>query len=187
MPFIKTEIPDLLVFEPKVFADPRGFFFENYNLKVFEQAGISSQFVQDNESRSVRGVPRGLHYQNPPFAQSKLVRVLIGEILDVAVDIRKGSSTSGHHCSERLSAENKKQLLIPKGFAHGFVVLSEIAEVMYKCDNYYSREHEGGILYNDPTLNIDWQLDLNQVIVSDKDRALPPLDLAVNHFVYDCA
>ena len=169
MPFIETGIPGLLVFEPRVFADSRGHFFESYNKQTFLQQGIHIQFVQDNQSRSTYGVIRGLHFQNPPHAQAKLVRALKGTILDVAVDIRKGSPTYGKSFAIELSDENKKQLLIPAGFAHGFSVLSEIAEVMYKCDNYYNKESEGGIIYNDPSLNIDWQIPADKAIISDKD------------------
>jgi dTDP-4-dehydrorhamnose 3,5-epimerase len=169
MPFVETGIPGLLVFEPKVFQDSRGHFFESYNTQTFLQQGININFVQDNQSRSSYGVIRGLHFQNPPHAQSKLVRALQGTILDVAVDIRVGSPTYGKVFAIELSAENKKQLFIPAGFAHGFSVLSDIAEVLYKCDNYYNKESEGGILYNDPTLNIDWKIPATEAIISDKD------------------
>jgi len=184
MPFSTTPIPDLLVFEPQVFGDARGFFFESYNAKTVEEAGITQPFVQDNQSHSVRGVLRGLHYQHPPFAQTKLLRVLAGEIFDVAVDIRRGSPAYGRHYGIVLSAENKNQLFVPRGFAHGFVVLSEVADVMYKCDDFYSKQHEGGILYNDPALAIDWKIDPGDIILSDKDQALPTLADAVNHFTY---
>src|ERR1043165_4954367 len=158
MPFIQTNIPDLLVFEPKVFEDPRGYFFESFNLKTFQAEGIDMNFVQDNQSSSQYGVIRGLHYQLNPYAQAKLIRVLVGKILDIAVDIRKGSPTFGKIFSIELSAENKKQLFIPGGFAHGFSVLSDHAEVLYKCDSFYNKESESGILYNDKTLNIDWKI-----------------------------
>ena len=184
MPFIETGIPDLLVFEPVVFEDSRGFFYEAYNQKMFGGAGIECQFVQDNQSRSTYGVIRGLHYQVAPFAQAKLVRALVGTILDVAVDIRKGSPTFGKVFSIELSAANKKQLFIPAGFAHGFSVLSEEAEVMYKCDQFYSKANEHGIIYNDTTLNIDWQVPLDKAIVSDKDLILPDLANCVNPFEY---
>lgn len=184
MPFIETGIPDLLVFEPLVFEDSRGFFFEAYNQKMFGGAGIECQFVQDNQSRSTYGVVRGLHYQVAPFAQAKLVRALVGSILDVAVDIRKGSPTFGKVFSIELSAANKKQLFIPAGFAHGFSVLSEVAEVMYKCDQFYSKASEHGIIYNDPTLNIDWQIPMDKAIVSEKDLVLPQLANCVNPFEY---
>ena len=185
MPFSETPIPGLLVFEPTVFGDSRGYFFESYNEAVFRQQGIELQFVQDNQSSSSFGVIRGLHYQLPPYAQTKLVRVLSGRILDVAVDIRKGSPTFGRHVSVELSAENKKQLLIPKGFAHGFSVLSEKAEVLYKCDEFYNKGSEGGILYNDEALGIDWQVPVDQATVSEKDIQLPLFRDCVNHFVFE--
>src|SRR5438045_31830 len=152
MPFIETGFPGLLVFEPRVFDDSRGWFYEAYNQQLFSGAGIENQFVQDNQSRSTYGVIRGLHYQVPPYAQTKLVRALAGAILDVVVDIRKGSPTFGKVFSIELSADNKKQLFIPAGFAHGFSVLSEVAEVMYKCDQFYHKASEHGILYNDAAL-----------------------------------
>ena len=150
MPFTTTAFAGLLIFEPPVFKDDRGLFFESYNEQVFRQHGIHISFVQDNQSRSSHGVIRGLHYQLAPHAQTKLVRVLHGEILDIAVDLRKGSPTYGKFLSVELSAANNKQLLIPKGFAHGFSVLSETAVVFYKCDSFYNKESEAGILYNDP-------------------------------------
>lgn len=168
-----TFIKDLLIINPTVFEDTRGYFFEAYNKSNLANSGITIDFVQDNQSFSKRGTLRGLHYQNPPFAQTKLVRVLQGEIIDVAVDIRKNSATYGQHFAIRLSAENKKQLLIPHGFAHGFSVLSQTAIVMYKCDQFYNKESEGGIRFDDPTLNIDWGMDLKDAIVSDKDLVLP--------------
>ncbi|MHA4846315.1 dTDP-4-dehydrorhamnose 3,5-epimerase [Flavitalea antarctica] len=170
MPFTEVSIPGLLVFEPAVFADSRGFFFESYNEKLFQAQGITEHFVQDNQSKSGYGVVRGLHYQQNPYAQTKLVRVLVGNILDVAVDIRKNSPTYGQVFSIELSAENKKQLFIPKGFAHGFSVLSETAEVLYKCDNFYNKQSEGGILLDDADLNIDWQIPADKMIISDKDK-----------------
>lgn len=173
MPIIETPIADLVLFEPAVFADERGYFFESYNQKTWENAGFSPQFVQDNQARSVKGVLRGLHYQTGDSAQAKLVRVLEGEVLDVVVDLRRDSKTYGRWYSTRLSAENKRQMLVPRGFAHGYLVLSDTAEFFYKCDNYYSKAHEGGIRFDDPTLNIDWEFDLNQVIVSEKDLILP--------------
>ncbi len=184
MPFIETGIAGLLVFEPKVFEDSRGHFFESYNTQTFLQQGIDTQFVQDNQSKSSYGVIRGLHFQNPPHAQAKLVRVLAGKILDVAVDIRKNSPTYGKTYAIELSAGNKKQLFIPAGFAHGFSVLSEIAEVMYKCDNYYNKESEGGIIYNDPSLNIDWQIPAGSEIVSDKDLNNALLEAQTSKFVF---
>jgi dTDP-4-dehydrorhamnose 3,5-epimerase len=173
MPFVETRFKDLKVFEPKVWADDRGYFFEAFNQKIFEEAGISRPFVQDNQARSTFGVLRGLHYQVAPYAQAKLVRVLEGEVLDVVVDCRPDSDTYGEWFSIRLSAENKKQLYVPRGFAHGYVVLSPTAEFFYKCDNFYSKESEGGVIFNDPKLNIDWQIDLSDAILSDKDKILP--------------
>ncbi|MEL6866607.1 MAG: dTDP-4-dehydrorhamnose 3,5-epimerase [Bacteroidota bacterium] len=175
MPFMETPIAGLIVFEPKVWKDDRGYFYESYNTQTFAAAGIDAVFVQDNQSLSTKGVLRGLHYQVAPFAQAKLVRVLEGEVLDVAVDIREESPTYGQHYSIRLSAENKKQLFIPRGFAHGFVVLSETAVFSYKCDNFYAKEQEGGIRYNDPQLNIDWLLPADQLILSPKDEQHPLL------------
>ncbi|MFA9189963.1 dTDP-4-dehydrorhamnose 3,5-epimerase [Flavobacterium sp. FZUC8N2.13] len=169
----KTPIQDLIIINPSIFIDERGYFFEAYNQAKFKENGINYNFIQDNQSFSKRGVIRGLHLQNNPFAQAKLVRVLEGEILDVAVDVRKNSPTFGQHFSVVLSAENKKQLMIPHGFAHGFSVLSETASVLYKVDQLYHKESERGIRYDDPTLNIDWQLSSDEVIVSEKDLVLP--------------
>jgi dTDP-4-dehydrorhamnose 3,5-epimerase len=176
MKFFDTGIADLLLFEPKVFGDSRGYFFESYNERLFAENGITIKFVQDNQSMSSYGVIRGLHFQKSPHAQTKLVRVLHGSILDVAVDLRKGSPTYGKHFSAELSSHNKKQLLVPKGFAHGFSVLSEKAEVLYKCDAFYNKESEAGIIYNDLTLNIDWQIPEGKEIVSDKDLRQPSFD-----------
>ena len=184
MPFIETEFKGLQIFEPRVFADSRGYFFESFNKQAFAQAGIVTEFVQDNESRSQRGVLRGLHYQLNPNAQAKLIRVVEGEVLDVVVDIRVGSPTYGRSFSLLVSAENKKQLFIPRGFAHGFVVLSDTCIFQYKCDNYYSKESEGGIHFNDPQLKIDWGFDLANAIVSDKDKVLPDFKNCINTFVY---
>lgn len=169
MPFFETGFAGLIIFEPAVFEDNRGYFFESYNQIVFSQYGVNSAFVQDNQSSSEYGVIRGLHFQSPPFAQSKLVRVLSGKILDVGVDIRQGSPTYGKVFSIELSAENKKQLLLPKGFAHGFSVLSAKAEVLYKCDGFYNKQSEGGILFSDPELKIDWQIPADKIKVSEKD------------------
>jgi dTDP-4-dehydrorhamnose 3,5-epimerase len=182
MPFIKTELEGLLIFEPKVFEDSRGYFFEAYNNSVFKEAGINMSFVQDNQSQSSYGVIRGLHYQNNPYAQTKLVRVLVGKILDIAVDIRKDSPTYGRSFAIELSHENRKQLFIPPGFAHGFSVLSEKAVVLYKCDALYNKESEGGIIYNDPALNIDWRIPADKAIISDKDKLLPVLKDCKNNF-----
>ncbi|MEI9944474.1 MAG: dTDP-4-dehydrorhamnose 3,5-epimerase [Chitinophagaceae bacterium] len=184
MPFIATDISDLLIYEPKVINDSRGYFFESYNEKAFQHEGVNIRFVQDNQSSSSYGVIRGLHYQLPPHAQTKLVRALYGAILDVAVDIRKGSPTYGKYFSIELSAENKKQLLVPAGFAHGFSILSDKAEVMYKCDAFYHKESEAGIIYSDPALSIDWRIPLDKAIVSDKDKILPTLGECKNSFVF---
>ncbi len=173
MPFTTTPIKDLWIFEPKVFEDSRGYFFESFHQQNFETAtGLQIQFVQDNQSKSDYGVLRGLHFQKNEFAQAKLVRVLSGAVLDVVVDIRKNSPTFGQHFSIELSAENHKQLFVPRGFAHGFVVLSETAEFFYKCDNYYAPTQESGIIFNDTHLKIDWQVPQNKVLVSDKDIKL---------------
>lgn len=169
----ETFIKDLVVLTPEVFEDARGYFFEGYNKNKFSALGIDIDFVQDNQSFSQRGTLRGLHYQNPPFAQTKLVRVLQGEIMDVTVDLRKDSPTYGQHFGIKLTSENKKQLLVPQGFAHGFSVLSETAVVLYKCDQFYNKASEGGIRFDDPTLNIDWGMDLREAIVSEKDLVLP--------------
>lgn len=185
MPFIETPFHGLFIFEPSVFEDSRGYFFESFNDRVFREHGIITQWVQDNQSSSSYGVIRGLHYQLPPNAQTKLVRVLRGEILDAVVDIRRGSPTYGKAFTVLLSAENKKQLLVPKGFAHGFSVLSPQAEVLYKCDGFYARESEGGIIYNDPALEIDWQVPPDKAIISDKDLVLPPLDGCNNTFEFE--
>ena len=185
MAFIKTEFPGLIIIEPAVFKDSRGYFFESYNEKDFIAEGIEIHFVQDNQSKSSYGVIRGLHYQLTPHAQTKLIRVLSGSILDVVVDIRKGSPTFGKTFSLELSAENNKQLLVPKGFAHGFSVLSKTAEVMYKCDAFYHKESEAGILFNDAALNIDWQIPADKAIISDKDMVLPSIVNCKNNFVFE--
>lgn len=169
----ETSINDLLIIEPKVFSDPRGYFFESYNQKNFSAKGINIEFIQDNQSKSQKYVIRGLHYQLEPYAQTKLVRVLSGAILDVAVDLRKGSSTFGKWYSHELSAENNTQMLVPKGFAHGFSVLSKTAVVFYKCDEFYTPSSERGIRYNDNTLNIDWGIPEGKEIISAKDAILP--------------
>jgi dTDP-4-dehydrorhamnose 3,5-epimerase len=174
-----------MIYEPMVFEDSRGYFFESYNEKIFAREGVSNTFVQDNQSRSTYGVIRGLHYQQNPHAQSKLVRVLSGKILDIAVDIRKGSPTYGRHFAIELSAENKKQLYIPPGFAHGFSVLSETADVLYKCDSFYNKESEGGIRYNDPKLQIDWKIPAGKELVSEKDVQAPLFVDCKNNFVYE--
>jgi dTDP-4-dehydrorhamnose 3,5-epimerase len=184
MPFFETGFPGLTIFEPAVFGDNRGYFFESYNENVFSQHGINTGFVQDNQSSSEYGVIRGLHFQLPPFAQSKLVRVLHGRIMDVGVDLRKGSPTYGKVFQVELSAENKKQLYLPRGFAHGFSVLSEKAEVLYKCDAFYNKQSEEGILFNDPDLNIDWQIPADKIKVSDKDQSNRLFKEAKKEFVF---
>lgn len=174
MNIITTPFEGLLIIEPKVFNDDRGYFYESFNERVFhEQTGTSIRFVQDNQARSVKHVLRGLHYQNPPHAQTKLIRALEGTIWDVVVDLRKDSSTYGQWYGLELSAENKRQFLIPKGFAHGYSVLSATAEVFYKCDDFYSKEDEGGIFYADPSLGIDWKIALEEAIISGKDQQQP--------------
>ena len=184
MPFTATPFPGLIIFEPKVFEDDRGYFFESYNENIFHENNISIRFVQDNQSKSSYGVLRGLHYQRPPFAQSKLVRVLTGVILDIVVDLRVGSPTYGKTYAIELSAANRKQLFIPKGFAHGFSVLSEMAEVLYKCDEYYHKQSEAGIIYNDPVLAIDWQIAPGKELVSDKDKIQPSFDAYAGEFIF---
>lgn len=179
MKFISTTISDCFVIEPKVISDERGYFMESFNEKTFQEGvGQEVHFVQDNQSFSSKGVLRGLHYQTGNHAQAKLVRVLSGEVLDVAVDIRPESSTYGQHVSVLLSGENQKQFFVPRGFAHGFLVLSETATFFYKCDNFYNKESEGGIIYNDSTLNIDWQFPTDNLLISEKDTFLPTLENA---------
>lgn len=183
MNVIQTPIQDLLIIEPRVFNDDRGYFFESYNAQAFEKTiGYKHIFVQDNQARSSKNVLRGLHYQNAPNAQTKLVRVLEGAIWDVVVDIRKNSPTFGQWYGVELSSENKRQFLVPHGFAHGYSVLTDTAEVFYKCDNFYSKADEGGVFYNDPSLNIDWKIDLKAAIISEKDLVQPLLKDAVYHF-----
>jgi len=176
MNIIKTEFPGLVIVEPKVFGDARGYFFESYNEKVLSDIGIQTVFKQDNQSFSKYGVIRGLHFQMNPHAQTKLIRVIEGTIYDVALDLRKDSPMFGKWFGLELSAENKLQLYIPQGFAHGFSVLSEQAVILYKCDNFYNPQSEGGVLYKDPALNIDWKIDAAEAIVSDKDKILPTFD-----------
>ncbi len=172
MNFIKTEIPEVVIIEPKVFGDHRGYFFESFNQKQFEENVTETNFIQDNESKSSRGVLRGLHFQKPPFAQAKLVRCIKGKVLDVAVDIRVGSSTYGKYVSVELSEENKRQLFVPRGFAHGFIVLSEEAIFAYKVDNIYAPNHDSGIKWDDKELNIDWIIKKEDIQLSDKDLNL---------------
>lgn len=179
MKITETKLKGCFILEPGVFIDGRGYFMESFNKKKFNEAiGNQVDFVQDNQSFSTQGVLRGLHYQVGERAQAKLVRVLSGVVLDIAVDLRKDSNTYGHHVALELSSENKKQMFIPRGFAHGFVVLSKTAEFFYKCDNYYDKESEGGIYYADLSLSIDWKLPGNQLIISEKDLVLPTLEKA---------
>ncbi len=184
MPFIKTDFTDLLIFEPKVFTDSRGYFFESYNQQAFSNNGVDIVFVQDNQAKSSYGVVRGLHYQLAPFAQTKLIRVLSGNIIDAVVDMRKGSSTFGKTFTIELSADNQLQLLVPKGFAHGYSVISETAEVFYKCDAFYNKEAEGGVNLKDASLDIDWKIPEGKMIISDKDLIYPEFASAVNNFEY---
>lgn len=170
MELIETSIKGVVLLQPRLFGDDRGYFFESYSQRDFENLVCETTFVQDNESKSCYGVLRGLHFQKPPYAQSKLVRVVKGKVLDVAVDIRKGSPTFGKHVSVELSGENKRQFFIPRGFAHGFAVLSQEAVFQYKCDNFYAPEYEGALAWDDPDLGIDWQLPVEKVILSEKDR-----------------
>lgn len=170
MEVLKTAIEGLLIIEPTVFGDSRGYFFESYNKQRFNEAtGLDIDFVQDNQSKSCYGVLRGLHFQKPPYAQSKLVRCVRGKVLDVAVDIRKGSPTYGQHVAVELTEDNHRQFFVPRGFAHGFAVLSEIAIFQYKCDNFYAPQADGGISIKDDTLGIDWQIPMDKAILSDKD------------------
>ncbi len=184
MPFTPTEFPGLLIYEPRVFNDDRGYFFESYNENTFSADGVAMKFVQDNQARSTYGVIRGLHFQLAPHAQTKLIRSLSGSILDVVVDLRKGSPKYGKVFSIELSADNKKQLLVPKGFAHGYSVLTETAEVLYKCDAFYHKESEGGLLFNDPALAIDWQIPADKALVAQKDLILPGLSSVVSNFIF---
>ncbi|MDD5773349.1 MAG: dTDP-4-dehydrorhamnose 3,5-epimerase [bacterium] len=178
MNFIKTEIPDVFIIEPKVWLDERGYFFESFKDNLFKKNIGEINFIQDNESKSPYGIIRGLHYQIPPFAQSKLIRVIKGKILDVAVDIRRGSPTFSKQVAIELSEENKRQLFIPKGFAHGFSVLSSECIVNYKVDGYYKKEAERGIRFDDKTLNIDWKINKNDTVVCERDKNFPYIDKA---------
>ena len=183
MTVTQTPFEGLLIIEPKVFYDDRGYFFESFNDQQFRKdTDFAGTFVQDNQARSVQNVLRGLHYQNNPTAQTKLLRVLEGTIWDVVVDMRKDSKTYGQWYGVELSSLNKRQFLVPRGFAHGYSVLSDTAEILYKCDNFYDKSAEGGVLYNDPALKIDWHIDLAQAIVSDKDRVQPLFVDAASNF-----
>lgn len=184
MNIITTEIPDVVIIEPRVFGDSRGYFFESFSEREFKEKVADVNFVQDNESRSCHGVVRGLHFQKPPHAQAKLVRVVKGRVLDVAVDIRKGSPTYGRHVEVELSEDNHRMVFIPKGFAHGFAVLSEDAVFQYRCDDYYAPETEGAIAWNDLDLDIDWRLPAEKVILSAKDTSHPSFKDADIPFEY---
>ncbi len=175
MQVTQSKIPEIIIIEPTIFDDERGYFFESFSEKWFRENVRDTHFVQDNESKSKRGVLRGLHFQRPPYSQSKLMRVIRGMVLDVAVDIRYGSPTFGKYVAIELSEENKRQLFIPRGFAHGFSVLSDEAIFQYKCDNYYAPQSESGIAFDDPTLNIDWRLTDSEILLSKKDRTNPLL------------
>ena len=172
----KTEIDGVFIIEPVVFEDERGYFFESYNKKNLKAQGIDYDFIQDNQSKSRYGTIRGIHFQKGEYAQAKLVRVLEGTVLDVAVDLRRGSPTFGRHVAVELSAENRRQLMIPRGFGHGFSVLSETAVFAYKCDNVYNKASEGGLRYDDPALGIDWKIDPSKAILSEKDKVNPLLE-----------
>lgn len=179
MKFIPTKLEGCFIIEPKIITDERGYFMESFNENTFQNGiGQSVHFVQDNQSFSTKGVLRGLHYQTGEHAQAKLVRVLSGEVLDVVVDLRPESKTFGESVSVMLSAENQRQFFVPRGFAHGFLVLSETATFFYKCDNFYNKDSEGGLIYNDPTVNIDWQFPISELLISEKDTLLPTLENA---------
>lgn len=185
MTIVKTDIEGVVIIEPTVFGDERGYFFESYSQREFDEKVRPVKFVQDNESRSHYGVVRGLHFQKGAYAQSKLVRVIEGRVLDVAVDIRRGSPTFGRYAAVELSAENRRQLFIPRGFAHGFSVLSETALFQYKCDNLYAPQSEGSIIWNDPTIGIDWRIPVEDISLSEKDRHHPALNDADELFDYN--
>lgn len=185
MKVIETALEGVVILEPELYRDARGYFFESYSQQLFDKSVRPVRFVQDNESKSSYGVLRGLHFQKPPHAQSKLVRVISGTVLDVAVDIRRGSPTFGRHVAVELSGENRRQLFIPRGFAHGFVVLSKEALFQYKCDNCYAPQSEGAVAWNDPRLGIDWRIDPANVILSEKDSRHPKLDEAPELFDYN--
>lgn len=185
MEVIKTDIEGVVIIEPRIFTDARGYFFESFSQREFEEKVCKTQFVQDNESKSSYGVLRGLHFQKPPHAQSKLVRVIKGAVLDVAVDIRRGSPTYGRHVAVELTAENHRQLFIPRGFAHGFSVLSDEVVFQYKCDNYYAPQSEGAVAWDDADLSIDWRLPAGAVLLSEKDRRHPRLSETDSPFDYE--
>ena len=175
MNVIKTDIDEIVVIEPQIYSDSRGYFFESFNQKEFEEKVCKTTFVQDNESKSSYGVVRGLHFQKPPFAQSKLVRVVKGAVLDVAVDIRKDSPTFRQHVAVELTEDNHRQFFIPRGFAHGFSVLSKEVIFQYKCDNFYAPQSEGSLAWDDPDLGIDWKISIDDILLSEKDKSHPKL------------
>ena len=186
MEVIKTDIEGVVIIEPKIFGDARGYFYESFNAAEFEaKTGIKTTFVQDNQSKSCYGVLRGLHFQKPPYAQSKLERVVEGAVVDVAVDIRRGSPTFGKYVAVELTAENHRQLFIPRGFAHGFIVKSQTAIFQYKCDNLYAPQSEGAIAWNDPTIGIDWGIPKQDLLLSEKDKHHNSLTEAENLFDYN--
>lgn len=185
MEVIKTKIPGVVIIEPRLFPDARGYFFESFSKREFEEKVGKIDFVQDNESKSSYGVLRGLHFQKPPYAQSKLVRVVKGAVLDVAVDIRKGSPTFGQHVAVELTEDNHRQFFIPRGFAHGFAVLTDEVIFQYKCDNFYAPASEGAIAWDDPDLGIDWRVPAEQVILSEKDKKHPRLKEIDSPFNYE--
>ena len=185
MEVIKTEIEGVVIIEPRIFHDERGYFYESFSQREFEEKVCKTVFVQDNQSKSSYGVLRGLHFQKAPYSQSKLVRCIKGKVLDVAVDIRKGSPTFGKYVAVELSEDNHRQFFVPRGFAHGFAVLSDVAVFQYKCDNYYNKESEGSIAWNDESLSIDWKIDMDKVILSEKDKNSKPLAQADYLFDYN--
>lgn len=185
MNIISTSIKGVAIIEPRIFTDERGYFFESFSKRDFEEKVCRTEFVQDNESRSVYGVVRGLHFQRPPFAQAKLVRVIKGSVLDVAVDIRQGSPTFGRHVAVELTGDNHRQIFIPRGFAHGFAVLSDEVIFQYKCDNFYSPQSEGAIAWDDPALGIDWRIPADRIILSAKDRSHKLLSEIDNPFYFN--
>ena len=185
MEVIKTKIPGVVITEPRLFPDARGYFFESFSKREFEEKVGKIDFVQDNESKSSYGVLRGLHFQKPPYAQSKLVRVVKGAVLDVAVDIRKGSPTFGQHVAVELTEDNHRQFFIPRGFAHGFAVLTDEVIFQYKCDNFYAPASEGAIAWDDPDLGIDWRVPAEKVILSEKDKKHPRLKEMETPFNYE--
>jgi dTDP-4-dehydrorhamnose 3,5-epimerase len=183
MNVIKTDIEGVVIIEPRIFADERGYFYESFSQREFEEKVCKTTFVQDNQSKSSYGVLRGLHFQKPPYCQSKLVRCIKGKVLDVAVDIRKGSPTFGKYVAVELSEENHRQFFVPRGFAHGFAVLSDEAVFQYKCDNFYNKESEGSVAWNDESLGIDWKIDIDKVLLSEKDKQSKPV--AEADFLFD--